>query len=57
MSDEEKMNFISADFYRQNNIRPPTRGAVLVFLPGFLEIDTLFKALSEMSIVKAGYVS
>jgi HrpA-like RNA helicase len=56
MTPEEKMNFTTTEFYRQHgdNNPPPKRGAVLVFLPGYLEIDTLYKQLVELSVTKAG---
>ena len=57
MSEAEKGDFTTSEFYKQKNIKPPPRGAVLVFLPGFVEIDTLYKHLMDMSAVKSGYVT
>lgn len=54
MTDIERGEFTTSEFYRKRQEKPPTRGAVLVFLPGFLEIDTLYKQLLELSVVKAG---
>jgi HrpA-like RNA helicase len=42
------------EFIRQGDERE--RGAVLVFLPGLMEIDQIFKQLAEVSVTRAGYV-
>lgn len=39
---------------RQQNLPPPERaGAVLVFLPGLLEIETFYKILSDVNVSRS----
>jgi HrpA-like RNA helicase len=54
MTEIEKNEFTTSQFYLKQKEKPPPRGAVLAFLPGFVEIDTLYKHLVDLSNLKAG---
>ncbi|XP_021956127.1 ATP-dependent RNA helicase TDRD9 [Folsomia candida] len=54
MTEAEKGTFTMSEFYTKIDCNAPSRGAVLVFLPGYVEIDTMYKQLHELSAVKAG---